>query len=193
MAGANGALVGNASAPGNVVISSLVLRALAAARDGLGTPVQAAGSAAIAFLKTAVTASSPPLGLAHAVLAYLRWDRAAALADPWLQSRVGNLLLSAQDATGAWQNDAYVTGVVLQALAAYLGVDDPMLRSAVIIPDLGLRAAINVALGRNQADAISRAEMQRLTTLDASHRGIESLADSKMPFTSNRSTCSETR
>jgi len=173
--GSNGGLVENSNAPGNVVVSCLVLRALGAARDGLGIQNQSAGSAAVGFLKTAVTPTSQPLDLAHAMLAYLRWDRAAALADPWVQSRIGNLLL-AQGASGDWQGDAYVTSASLQALAAYLGTDDPLLRSAVVIPDLGLRAAINVALGRSQADAISRAEMQRLTTLDASNRAIESLA-----------------
>lgn len=173
--GSNGSLVENASAPGDVVVSSLVLRALSSARDGLGAQVGAAGTTAVGFLKTAVTSSSEALPLAHALLAYLRWDRAAALADPWVQSRIGNLLV-AQYGAGHWQGDAYVTGVGLQALAAFLGIDDPLLRSAVVIPDLGLRAAVNLALGRNQADAVSRAEIRRLTTLDASNRGIESLA-----------------
>jgi hypothetical protein len=174
-AGSTGALVENANAPGDVVVTSLVLRALTVARDGLGAQVQDAGSAAVGFLKTAVTSSSEPLGIAHALLAYSRWDRTGALADTWVQGRVGDLLL-AQGETGHWQGDAYVTSVALQALAALLGIDDPQLRAAVIIPDLGLRAAVNLALGRNQADAVSRAEIRRLTTLDASNRGIEDLA-----------------
>lgn len=174
--GTHGALVENPSAPGDVVVSALALRALAAGRDGLSAQVEVevAGSAAVGFLKSAVASSSEPLLIAHALLAYLRWDRASALADPWVQNRVGDLVVT-QDATGHWQSDAYVTGVALQALAAFLGTDDPMLRTAVVIPDLGLRAAINLALGRSQADAISQAEIQRLTTLDASNRGIQSI------------------
>jgi len=172
--GSAGSLVENANAPGDVIVSSLVLRALSVARDGLGAQVGAAGTAAVGFLKTAVTSSSEALPLAHALLAYLRWDRAAALADPWLQSRIG-YLLAAQYGTGHWQGDAYVTAAALQALAAFLGIDDPLLRSAVVIPDLGLRGAINLALGRNRADAISRAEIRGLTSLDASNQGIESL------------------
>jgi hypothetical protein len=172
--GSSGVVVENPGAQGDVVVSSLVLRALGAARDGIASQVQVAGSSAVDFLKAAVTSGSEPLLLGHAILAYLRWDRAAAMADPWVQSRLGNLLL-AQDATGHWQGDAYVTAVALQALAGYLGVDDPQLRSAVVIPDLGLRGAINLALGRNRADAISRAEIHMLTSLDASNQGIESL------------------
>ena len=45
----------------------------------------------------------------------------------------------------------------------------------MFIPDLGLRLALNVALGKNLIDAITRGEMLTLVDLDASGFGIEDL------------------
>jgi hypothetical protein len=159
--GANGA--------GDPVVSAVVLRAFAAL-VGYVTGQEASGDLAETWLLGAVTTADSPLAQAQAALAVLRWSPGTTSADTWLTSLEG-----LQEGSGSWQNDPYVTAVALQALAARLGTDAPSMQQAIFIPDLGLRAALNLALGKNRVDAVTRGEMLTLTDLDASDFGIEDL------------------
>jgi hypothetical protein len=152
------------------VTTAIVLRGFVAIQ-GVVTGHEAAGDLAASFLTTTVTAASSPLVQAHAALALLRWTPGTASADALLSA-----LESSQSNDGSWEGDPYVTAIALQALAAKLGLDTASFQENVVIADLGLRAALNMALGKNRVDAITRGEMLSLTDLDASDFGIEDLS-----------------
>jgi hypothetical protein len=168
-AGWQGALSA-ANSAGDPVTTAIVLRGFVAIQ-GVVTGHEAAGDLAASFLTTTVTAASSPLVQAHAALALLRWTPGTASADALLSA-----LESSQSNDGSWEGDPYVTAIALQALAAKLGLDTASFQENVVIADLGLRAALNMALGKNRVDAITRGEMLSLTDLDASDFGIEDLS-----------------
>lgn len=159
-----------ANSAGDPVTTAIVLRGFVAIQDVV-TGHEAAGDLAASFLATTVTAASSPLVQAHAALALLRWTPGTTSADPLLSA-----LESSQATDGSWESDPYVTAIALQALAAKLGLDTASFQENVVIADQGLRAALNMALGRNRVDAITRGDMLSLTDLDASEFGIEDLS-----------------
>lgn len=163
-------VIGADNPAGDPVTTAVVLRSLASV-SGSVSGLQGVGDAAAAFLQSAVGPSSSPLQQAHAALALLRWTPGTTGADAWLGDLEGS-----QAPAGSWGGgDPYATAVALQAFSARLGTDDPVLQEKVVIPDLGLRTALNLALGKNRVDAITRGEMQTLTDLDATGQGIEDL------------------
>ena len=157
------------NAIGDPVTTATVLRAFAAVKGPI-TGHEIGGDLAASFLQSTVTASSPARQQAHAALALLRWVPGTADADALLSD-----LEASQAIDGSWNGDVHTTAMALQAFAAKLGTDDPTLQENILIADLGLRATINLALGKNRVDAITRGEMLRLVDLDASGFGIEDL------------------
>jgi hypothetical protein len=168
-AGWKGALAA-ANAASDPVTTAVVLRGYAAVRGPIGNHASS-GNTAQSYLLATVVSGSVALHKAQAALAVLRWTPGTASADSWL-----NQLDTTQGVNGSWGQDPYATAVALHALAARLGTDSAALQQVVVIQDLGLRAAINLALGKNRVDAITRREMQSLTTLQANGFGIQSLA-----------------
>ena len=84
---------------------------------------------------------------------------------------------------GSINNDVYSTALALRSFAAAMGSDASAQATQVTITDPTLRAAINLALGRNRMDAIDRAELSRLTALNAAGLGISNLTG--LEFASN--------
>nr|WP_319394153.1 prenyltransferase/squalene oxidase repeat-containing protein [uncultured Desulfobacter sp.] len=91
-------------------------------------------------------------------------------AQSWIDS-----LEATQDADGSWSAGEYETALALRALAAADGIDSQERQTTVVIPDQALRTAINASLNRNAIDGIDRAELSRLTNLDAAGMGISDL------------------
>nr|WP_319490313.1 IPTL-CTERM sorting domain-containing protein [uncultured Desulfobacter sp.] len=124
---------------------------------------------ALTTLSSKVSSSSPVyLQAISAHAALLVNDLTTA--QSWLDS-----LSTTQDVNGSWSTEIYETALALQALAAADGIDSEERQAAVVIPDAALRSAINASLGRNAMDEIDRAELSRLTNLDASNMGISDL------------------
>ncbi len=93
-----------------------------------------------------------------------------AMAQPLL-----NNLTMIQGADGSWSGRPYDTALAVRAFAAADGTDSGVGQTSVFMPDVWLRTAINAALGRNAMDSIDRAELARLTTLNAANKGISDL------------------
>lgn len=129
-------------------------------------------------LGTMVTTSSPIVHQALAASAMLRNNPASASAATLLNS-----MMASQGADGSWAGDIYATSVAIEALAAGMGTDLAAQRATVPVPDVNLRAAINLALGRNALDSLNQGELAKLTSLDISNRGITSLTG--LEFASN--------
>jgi len=160
-------VLGNDTDP---IVTSVVVRALKRflSQDAsLGVP----GNLALLRLNALVVESSPPAHQAHAALARLSWFSATLTADTFLDR-----LVDSQSANGSWVANAYVTAVALRAFATRLGNNDPNLQAVVPVADFGLRSAINLSLGRNRGDAIRRAELRTITSLDARGFGIQDLS-----------------
>lgn len=68
-----------------------------------------------------------------------------------------------------------VASVALAVLATSLAPGAAAQPAAVSIPDAGLRAAIESALGKQPGDAITEGDMARVGILDASHAGVTRL------------------
>ena len=101
---------------------------------------------------------------------------AAILANnPVMAQTLLNNLTSAQGPDGSWSGRVYDTALALRAFAAADGTDNGAGQTTVVIPDAGLRAAINASLGRNAMDNIDRAELAKLTELHAANKGISDL------------------
>ena len=87
-----------------------------------------------------------------------------------------NALVDQQSALdGSINGDVYSTALALRSFAAAIGTDAAVQATLVTITDPSLRAALNAALGRNLMDAIDRAELARLTALNAAGLGITNL------------------
>jgi photosystem II stability/assembly factor-like uncharacterized protein len=123
----------------------------------------------VASLTLHVGTNSPVQIQALATLAYL-WAGYPAVATPLL-----NNMSVVQRYDGSWSSDAYVTALVIRAMAAALGSDLPALSDIVFVSDPNLRTAINKALGRNSMDAITKGDMANLITLNAAGMGISNL------------------
>lgn len=154
----------------DAVLTALVLRALAG-YVGFDPGVAAVGNAAAAFLQGAVAPGSSPLEKGQAALALLRWAPGTTGADPLIDS-----LVATQAPDGSWEGDVYVTAEALWALAARLGTDAASFQQVVALPDMGLRSAINLAIGRNRGDTLRRGDLLELASLDARSFGISDLS-----------------
>lgn len=153
----------------DVYTTARVVQALSAykATDStLTTPL----ANAVATLKTKVTTSSPAHLRAITALAYLRMDITSTDAKTLLNS-----LTSLQRADGGFDAGILATALTTQAYAAAEGLDNVVKRLRVDIPDVALRSAINVALGRGALDQLNQGEVAQLTTLNITGTGVSSL------------------
>lgn len=160
-------LGGNAAS--DLVTTALAMLALAqyeAAYPALSSPLTAASDT----LASAVSTNASTLQRAYVALALLHANRHVDTANGLVQ-----LLLAEQSQEGSWSQDAYVTAVAAQALAAAQGLDNEARRARVQINDQDLRSGINLALGKNRFDAITLGELAGIDTLNLSNRGIRDL------------------
>jgi len=123
----------------------------------------------ISQLSKSVTTTSPEyLQAVSAHAAVLASNEA--VAQPWLDS-----LAATQTVNGSWSNKIFDTTLVIQVFAAVDGTANGINQTLVDIPDSNLRAVINAQLGRNFMDNLSRNDLSRLITLNASGMGISDL------------------
>lgn len=131
------------------------------------------------YLRTQVNDADTPLTQALAALALSRVgnspDKVAALLD-----RLVALQATTGDDRGSWEADEYVTAVAIRAFSAALGMDTSELAEHVYVPDPVLRQHINLALGRNAADSLTKSDLLRLTDLVAPSAGITDLTGLEM-------------
>jgi hypothetical protein len=123
---------------------------------------------ACAYLSATVTTAFPPAAKAISALALQRSGKNA--------SFLVDSLRTTQGTEGSVGANPYVTAIAVRAWAAAGGNNPQVLGQAIAVNDPTLRAAINIALGRNSLDAISRGEMLRLVTLNVSSMGITDLS-----------------
>jgi hypothetical protein len=154
------------------VVTALVLRAFAALPPGYTQIVQTSfdfsRTDGLAFLESQET-SLDALGRAHVALALMKWSPESATAQTLVDT------FDVVPPQASWMSDSYATATVLHALAARLGADAPEMQESVFVPDARLKGAINDALARNRLDALTRSDLQRLSSVDLSNRGIEEL------------------
>lgn len=131
----------------------------------------AAISNGLAALNAKVTTASPVSQQALAVVANLR---NAAVSPP--ATALLNNLAATQGVDGSWGGDIQATALAARAEAAGIGRDLTAQQQVVNMPDAKLRAAINLALGRNAMDALNRGELAQLTTLNINGLGVTNLA-----------------
>jgi hypothetical protein len=158
------------NAASDPVTTAVVLRGYAAVRAQIAG-VTTSGGLARSYLIALPVASLSALQKAQVALALVRWTVPV---NTDADTLLNNLDIT-QAADGSWGQDPYTTAIALHALAARLGLDVPALQVVVTIPDLALRAAINLALGKNRLDLITVRDLQSLTSLDANGFGIQSL------------------
>jgi len=157
------------AASGDVVITVLALRALAA-HVGLDGTVVANANLAASYLASNVDAASPVLQQAHAALALVRFGGAGSATVQI------DALVAAQFPDGSFGGDAYATGVALEALSVELGRDAVAFQQVVSLGDFELRSAVNLGLGRNRGDTLRRGDLQELSILAAGGFAISSLS-----------------
>lgn len=148
-------------------VTAMVLRTLAVLRaqdSTLTTPI----NNGFITLSSAINASSPDNLIALAAHAAVLAGNASA--QVWL-----DLLAGRQSGPGSWSASVYNTALAMRALATADGTDSAANQSSVLIPDKNLRAAINMALGRNAMDSLDRSELLRLTNLTAVGLNISNL------------------
>ena len=126
---------------------------------------------AITTISSQINATTSDLVKGSAALALLRENPSSTLAQTYLNE----LLLEQSGVDGSWGQNEYITAVITRALAAANGTDSIDLSTVVYIPDAKLRAAINLALGKNVTDAITKGEIQKLTDLNLSNLGVTDL------------------
>lgn len=148
----------------NVLIALIPYRA---GDSTLTTPI----ATGLAALNSKVTTSSTVIRKSLSALANYRDNAGSSQAVTLLSN-----LVSTQAGDGSWGTDVQSTAVALRALAAGAGRDIPSLRTAVVVADDKLRAAINAALSRNALDTLNRGELAQLTSLNISGQGITNLA-----------------
>ncbi|MDY6873026.1 MAG: prenyltransferase/squalene oxidase repeat-containing protein [Chloroflexota bacterium] len=111
--------------------------------------------------------------------ALLRAEAVYALLSAGHQITKANELLNAlqndQSAGGDWENDPYTTARVVRAMALALGKNPEAQATLSEVCDANMRNALNSALNKNAADAVSAGEMQGITNLSASNAGITDL------------------
>ena len=155
------------------IATAQVVRALvryAAGDPSLATPI----ANAVATLQAGVDVSSPALVKAHTALALLEQNVASAHGQILLASLRSTQLTSGTE-SGSWEGDVYTTALAMQALARASGAALVAQDDLVFIPDINLRGAINLALGKNRADALTKGELAQLTELNAGGLGIQDL------------------
>ena len=124
----------------------------------------------LAALSAKVGVASTPTQKALSALANFRNNAGSLQAATLFGS-----LVATQAADGSWGGDVQATAVALRALAAGAGRDAPLLRTAVVVADDKLRAAINAALSRNALDTLNQGELAQLTSLNISGQGVTTL------------------
>lgn len=124
---------------------------------------------AVNTLSTAVGPAAPPPVQALTAMALLKAGANAT-------SLLSNLTALQSVSDGSINGDVYTTALALRSFAAAMGTDAALQATRVTITDPSLRAAVNAALGRNLMDAINRAELARLTALNAAGLGITNLS-----------------
>lgn len=124
----------------------------------------------LAALNSKVSSASTVPQQALAALANFRNNSASTQAVTLL-----NNLVAVQSTDGSWGQDIYATALGIRALAAGMGRDLTAQQLAVSVPDANLRAAINLALGRNALDSLNVGEIAQLKTLTISGMNIRDL------------------
>lgn len=143
----------------------------AASDPTLATPI----ANVVSTLQAIVDVTSPPLVKAHTALALLQENITSVHARALLNSLRATQLSSGID-TGSWEGEVYTTAMVVRALAMARGTAGLVAQDdLVFIPDVNLRAAINQALGKNKADALTKGELAQLTDLNSAGLGIKDL------------------
>ena len=145
--------------------TSFVIQALYGCR-GVDTSVLTYLPNGIASLSASVGTGSPAHLQALASLTYLTTGYPAN-ATPLLNS-----LAIAQSSNGSWSQDIYATALAARAMAEFAG---GALNTIVVVPDLNLRKAINLMLGKNSMDALNRGDLANLVSLSAPGMGIVDL------------------
>ncbi len=148
------------------VITAHVVRALIK-YNGFDPSLNAPISNAISTLISSVNSNSPALVKAHTALTLLKNDSSSSEAVILLNS-----LVNTQLGNGSWDNDAYITGIVLQAFAAAMGSDLSSMGNTAFIPATELRSSINTVLNKNQMDVLTVGEMKDVTALSLAGLGI---------------------
>jgi prenyltransferase/squalene oxidase-like repeat protein len=151
------------------IVTAYVLRALARGL-AIDSTVQAIGDGVITHLNALCVPSTDLLVKAHCALGLSAWKPTLTVTN-----NLVNYLINNQSAAGDWQSSIYVAATALKAFAIKLGTNDPTLQTVVSLPDFSLRSAINLALGRNRADAVRRIDARSLTILTARGLGISDL------------------
>jgi len=156
------------------ITTAHVLQALIPYRALYPTYVTSAEIAgAVAAIVALVPSTQTSLLKAHAAVALLQENSASAHGQLLLNS-----LRSEQLSNGSWTGDAYITAMAVRALAVGNGLASAAfsaLADPVFVPDAKLREAINMALGKNKGDALTKGDLSRLTSLNALGMGIKNI------------------
>ena len=147
-------------------VTALVTQALVRFKTLDATLDTRIGNALATLSATVDNAAAPALQAMAAQAALDAGDSAAAAAFL-------NRLTTAQSADGSWNGDTYATALAARALATAANLSTQA--TLVTISDQALRKAINLALGRNAMDNLSRGELAQLTSLSAVGQGIADL------------------
>ncbi len=153
----------------NPLTTSIVTQALCQYKP-IYPQIDAAVISAEGYLAGHVGTGDSVLLRAETLLALLPNGRQAAKANSLLNS-----LENGQNTTGDWENDPYATARVVRAMAMALGKNPDAQAGLSDVCDAALRGALNSALNKNAADALTQGEMQSITSLSASGRGIADL------------------
>lgn len=140
-------------------ITARVMRSLAPYAESDSSLTQVLNNAKNSLLNR-VTSASPGHLKALASLAYLSIDPVSNDAISLLNS-----LSDEQLENGSFENNSVVTALAVQAFAVASGMGPISESQTVSVVDVGLRKAINDAIGRGAFDQISRSELGGLTSL----------------------------
>ena|GEM_PF-1479481 len=86
-----------------------------------------------------------------------------------------NELLAVQDAQGHWENNVYLTAIVVQAMSLVENDSEEDLQSVVNFDDSALHGVIAGVLSKNRSDSINKGELLPITGLDLKNSGASSL------------------
>jgi len=153
---------------GDAVTTAFVVQAMAANKSldsTLTTPI----ANGVSTLVANVGSASPVHIQALTALTHLRAGYAAN-STPLL-----NTITGLQSADGSWSEDPYTTAIAARAFAASMGSDLTSLAATVYMPDPNLRAAVNIALGKNSMDNLTKGDLANLSTLNVRDQGITNL------------------
>jgi len=123
----------------------------------------------ISQLSASVTTTSPEYLQAESAHAAVLAN-STSVAQPWLDN-----LAATQTVNGSWSNEIFNTALIMQVFSAVDGTASGANQTLVDVPDSNLRAVINIQLGRNYMDNLSRNDLARLTILNANGFSINDL------------------